>query len=72
VIREQDEIKETADGVTNLARRFRNEEKISEQLVRAFIDGVYVYHKDQVEVKFLLEDEMQKLVQCIEEYTGTE
>jgi hypothetical protein len=67
-IRKQDEIVETADSMTALSRRFLNEEKLSEQMVRSFIDGVYVYNKDQIEVKFLFENELHKLVECIEEY----
>jgi hypothetical protein len=54
--------------MTALSRRFLNEEKLSEQMVRSFIDGVYVYNKDQIEVKFLFENELHKLVECIEEY----
>jgi hypothetical protein len=71
VVREQNEIIETADSLTNLARRFQSEKTLSGQMVQAFIDGVYVYHKDQIEIKFLFEDEFQKLVQCIEEYAET-
>lgn len=54
-----------ASDLTSLARGFSGEEKISRKIVEAFIAGVRVHNENKIDIEFLFEDEIQKLMNCI-------
>ena len=65
IFSEQSELWETASDLTSLARGFSGEEKISRKIVEAFIAGVRVHNENKIDIEFLFEDEIQKLMNCI-------
>ena len=49
----------------SLSAKFGNEDKLSRKVVQAFIDAVYVYDPNHIEVVFLYEDEIRKLMNSL-------
>lgn len=64
-------INESATKFLHLADDFGNEDKLTAKMVQAFIDGVYIYDKNRIEVVFLFEDELHKMMQFIEHEAKT-
>ena len=69
---EQSEIDETAMKFLRLADDYGHEDKLTAKMVQAFIEGVYVYDKNRIEVVFLFEDELQKMMEFIEQEEKSE
>ena len=65
IFAEQSGLWETASDLTSLARGFSSEEKISRKIVEAFIAGVRVHNENKIDIEFLFEDEIQRLMNCI-------
>ena len=63
----QDEQREKAVEMTNLSEKYAGEEKLTREMVKAFIDCVYVYDPERIEIIFLFEDSIKELMAVIQE-----
>lgn len=63
----QNEIYESAMKFLQLEDNYGNKDTLTAKMVQAFIDGVYIYDKNRIEVVFLFEDELHKMMQIIEQ-----
>lgn len=64
---EQKELSETAEHLGGLAKGFFDETELTYEIAQAFIQNVYVYNKDRIEIEFRFEDEIKKLIACSEQ-----
>lgn len=62
----QSELWETATDLISLAKGFAGEEKISRRIVEAFVFRVKVHNKEKIEIEFLFENEIQKLMESVQ------
>ena len=58
----QSELWETASNMNAIAKKFAGEQKLSRPMVEAFIENVYIYDSNRIEIIFLHEDEIAKLI----------
>ncbi|MCB5715055.1 hypothetical protein [Lactonifactor longoviformis] len=63
----QSDLWETATDLTSLAKGFAGEEKISRKIVEAFVFRVKVHNKEKIEIEFLFENEIQKLMESLQD-----
>ena len=64
---EQKELSGTAEHLGGLAKSFFSETELTYEIAQAFIQNVYVYSRDRIEIEFRFEDEIKKLVACSEQ-----
>ena len=64
---EQRDLSETAEHLGGLAKSFFSETELTYEIAQAFLQNVYVYNKDRIEIEFRFEDEIKKLVACSEQ-----
>ena len=62
----QKELLDDAVVLKGLSTRFCNEDKLTRKAVLAFIDAVYVYDLNRIEVVFQYENEIRKLMRSVE------
>lgn len=62
----QSELLESANTISTMAHGFSGEKKLSRPMVEAFIENVYVYDVNRVEIIFRHEDEVAKLAQSLD------
>ena len=60
------QISETAEHLGGLAKTFFGETELTYEIAQAFIQNVYIYNKDQIEIEFRIEDEIKKLMACLD------
>lgn len=65
---EQQKLAEDAEHLGRLANEFSSETELTETIVRAFIENVFIYDKKRIEIVFKYEDEIMKLVRST--YSG--
>lgn len=58
----QSELWETASNMNAIAKKFAGEQRLSRPMVEAFIENVYIYDSNRIEIIFLHEDEIAKLI----------
>ena len=63
----QNELWESASTLSEMAKSFAGETKLSRQLVSAFIENVYIYDPKRVEIIFRHEDEVVRLAESLQE-----
>ena len=63
----QSEIWETASNMNAIAKKFAGEQRLSRPMVEAFIENVYIYDSNRIEIIFLHEDEIAKLIESLNE-----
>ena len=64
---EQKELSETVEHLGGLAKSFFSETELTYEIAQSFIQNVYVYKKDRIEIEFRFEDEIKKLIDCSEQ-----
>ena len=64
----QSELWESAVNLSNLAKEFNEEKKLTRKMVLAFIKDVFVYDPYRIEIVFNFEDEIKKLQESLEKY----
>lgn len=62
----QEELMEDASTLKGFALKSHNEHRLSRKVVLAFIEAVYVYDPNTIEVVFQYEDEIRKLMDSLE------
>ena len=62
----QSELLESANTISTMAHGFSGERKLSRPMVEAFIENVYVYDANRVEIIFRHEDEIAKLTESLD------
>lgn len=62
----QSDLWETATDLTSLAKGFAGEKKISRRIIEAFVFRVKVHNKEKIEIEFLFENEIQKLMESVQ------
>lgn len=67
LLEEQKDILDCANSLSSLAVSFKGEEKLTRKMVTAFIEAVYVFDPNRIEVAFLFEDEIRSLLMSVEE-----
>ena len=63
----QNELWESASTLSEMAKSFAGETKLSRQLVSAFIENAYIYDPKRVEIIFRHEDEVVRLAESLQE-----
>lgn len=66
-VKTQNELRKTAIHMTSIAGKYDGEQKLSRGMVEAFIKNVYVYDKEHIEITYLFEDEIKKLLGQVQE-----
>lgn len=64
---EQKELQEDAEHLGGLAKSYLGESELTYEIAQAFIENVYVYNLNRIEIAFRFEDEIQKVMQSTEE-----
>lgn len=67
LLEQQKDILDCANSLSSLAVKFKGEEKLSRKMVTSFIEAVYVFDPNHIEVVFLFEDEIRRLMKSVEE-----
>lgn len=67
----QSDIWESGTSLGTMAKRFSGEEKLSRKMVTAFIENVYIYEPDRIEIIFKHEDEIARLVNSLGSQSGS-
>ena len=62
----QEELLEDSTILKSLSAKFFNEDRLSRKMVLAFIEAVYVFDPNTIEVVFQYEDEIRKLMGSLE------
>ena len=63
----QNELWESASNLKDKANGFSGEEKLTRKMVEAFIENVYIYDPDRIEIIFKHEDEIARLAKSLAE-----
>lgn len=63
----QSELWESAVNLNSLTKEFSGEQKMSRQMVMAFIESVYIYEPKQIEIVFRHEDEIARLMESLKD-----
>lgn len=61
----QSELWENASNLNSMAKSFSGELKLTKQMVMAFIENVYIYDSNRIEIIFQHEDEITRLVESL-------
>ena len=56
---------ESAANMNAIAKKFVGEQKLSRQMAEAFIENVYIYDPNRIEIVFQHEDEIAKLIESL-------
>lgn len=64
---EQKELLEDAEHLAGLAKSFFGESELTYEIAQAFVENVYVYNLNRIEIVFRFEDEIRKIMQNVEE-----
>lgn len=64
---EDDKLREEAVEMINLSGKYAGTEKLTREMAEAFIDCVYLYDPEHVEIVFTFEDSIEKLMDVIKE-----
>ena len=62
----QDKLREAAVEMTDLSGKYAGAKKLTREMVETFIDRVYLYDPENIEIVFLFEDSIQKLMEEIQ------
>ena len=62
---DQSDLWESATELNTLTKTFAGEERLTRKMVAAFIENVYVYDPERVEIVFQHEDEIARLVESL-------
>ncbi len=58
---------DSANSLSSLAAKFKGEERLTRRIVTSFIESVYVFDQNRLEVVFLFEDEIRNLLKSVKE-----
>lgn len=64
---EQKELLEDAEHLNGLAKTYFGESELTYEIAQAFIENVYVYNLNRIEIVFRFEDEIRRIMQNAEE-----
>lgn len=64
---EQKELLEDAEHLAGLAKSYLGESELTYEIAQAFVENVYVYNLNRIEIVFRFEDEIERIVQSAEE-----